>query len=157
MTRGFPEGLWSISRSLRQKGWPKVARVIKTLNWLIHKCLLPPEAKVGKNLVLEHHALGIVIHPQVEIGNNCRIYHHVTLAAESMIGSEHKIRIGDDVTIGAHAIVVARGNESLTIGDGAYIGAGSVVTKNIPAGEIWAGNPARFIRKASERNVWLKL
>lgn len=35
----------------------------------------------------------------------------------------------------------------VTIGEDAIVGAGSVVTKDIPAGEVWAGNPARFIRK----------
>jgi acetyltransferase-like isoleucine patch superfamily enzyme len=35
----------------------------------------------------------------------------------------------------------------LTIGEGALVGAGSVVTKDIPDGEIWVGNPARFLRK----------
>ncbi len=53
------------------------------------------------------------------------------------------IRICDGAFIGAHSIIL----KGVTIGEKAIIGAGSVVTKNIPACEIWAGNPARFIRK----------
>lgn len=53
------------------------------------------------------------------------------------------INIGDDVFIGANSIVL----KGVTIGDRAIIGAGSVVTKAVPADEIWAGNPARFIKK----------
>lgn len=49
------------------------------------------------------------------------------------------IRIGDDVWIGAGAIVLG----GVTIGDGAVIGAGAVVTHDVPAGERWAGVPAR--------------
>lgn len=51
--------------------------------------------------------------------------------------------IGNDVWIGDRAIIKA----GVTIGDGAVIGMGSVVTKNVGAYEIWGGNPARFIRK----------
>ena len=53
------------------------------------------------------------------------------------------ITIGNDVFIGANSIVL----KGVTIGDRSIIGAGSVVTKNIPPDEIWAGNPAKFIRK----------
>lgn len=141
-----PEQLWSLSRGLYQRGFKLPARLIKTLNWLIHKCLLPFEAKVGKDILLEHYALGIVIHPQVEIGDRCRIYHHVSLAAESWIGSPHKIILGNDVVIGAHSIIVARPNTTLRVGDGSILGAGSVLTKDIPPNEVWAGNPARKIR-----------
>ena len=140
-----PERLWALSRCLHRRGWLFPARIVKTWNYVIHKCLLPAEAEVGDGISLEHYGLGIVIHPQVKIGNRCQIYHHVTLAAESVIGSEHFIILGNDVTIGAHSIVVARSNTSLTIGDGAVLGAGSVLTKSIPAGEVWAGNPARAI------------
>jgi len=52
------------------------------------------------------------------------------------------IVIGDDVLIGANSIIL----KGATIGDRSIIGAGSVVTQNIPPDEIWAGNPARFIR-----------
>ncbi len=139
----LPERLWSIGRSCHRRGWRPLARIATGLNWLIHKCLLPSSAQVGAGLILEHHALGIVVHPQVTIGDHCRIYHHVTLASESAIGSATGIHIGNRVTIGAHSIVIARSNQNLTIGDGATVGAGSVVTHDIPPGEVWAGNPAR--------------
>ena len=51
--------------------------------------------------------------------------------------------VGCRVSIGTNATILG----GLTIGDDAMIGAGSVVTKDIPAGEIWAGNPARFLKK----------
>ena len=55
------------------------------------------------------------------------------------------VRIGNDVFIGAGSFVL----KGVSIGDRAIIGAGSVVTKNVPADEIWAGNPARFIKKVN--------
>jgi serine O-acetyltransferase len=143
-----PDRLWSLSRRLHRAGWPLVARAVKTLNYYLHGCLLPAEAEVGEGVILEHYALGIVMHPQVRIGSNCRVYHHVTLASESCIGSEFFIDLEDNVTIGAHSIVIARPNSTLRIGKGAVVGAGSVVTKDVPAGEVWAGNPARMLRRA---------
>lgn len=53
------------------------------------------------------------------------------------------VKIGNNVFIGARTIIC----NSISIGDGAVVGAGSVVTKDIPENEIWAGNPAKFIRK----------
>lgn len=53
------------------------------------------------------------------------------------------IVIKDNVFIGAYSFIL----KGVTVGENAIIGAGSVVTKNIPSGEIWAGNPAKFIRK----------
>lgn len=53
------------------------------------------------------------------------------------------VTIGNDVFIGAHCIIL----KGVSIGDNSIIGAGSVVTKSIPSGEIWAGNPAHFIKK----------
>lgn len=53
------------------------------------------------------------------------------------------IHIGKSVFIGGHVIIL----KGVVIGDGAVIGAGSVVTKSVPAGEIWAGNPAKFVGK----------
>ena len=55
--------------------------------------------------------------------------------------------IKDHAFIGAHAIIL----KGVTIGEGSVIGAGSVVTKSVPDGEIWAGNPAVFIRKVETK------
>ena len=146
MSQRAPERLWAISRALFRRNHPLAARAVKTLNWAIHKCLLPAEAVVGEGVILEHHALGIVMHPQVTIGDGCRIYHHVTLAAECCIGSEHRIVLGRGVIIGAHSIVIAREGHSLRIGDRSVLGAGSVLTSDVPPDQVWAGNPAHFIR-----------
>jgi serine O-acetyltransferase len=146
-----PDKLWALSRRLHRAGWPLLARGVKTLNYYLHGCLLPAEAEVGEGLSLEHYALGVVMHPQVKIGDRCRIYHHVTLAAESRIGSDHFIILEDGVTIGAHSIVIARANSTLRIGKGSVVGANAVVTKDVPAGEVWAGNPARLLRKVGGR------
>ena len=53
------------------------------------------------------------------------------------------VTIDDGAFIGAHSIIL----KGVTVGKGSVIGAGSIVTKSIPDGEIWAGNPAKFIRK----------
>jgi acetyltransferase-like isoleucine patch superfamily enzyme len=52
------------------------------------------------------------------------------------------ISIEDDVWIGANVIIL----KGITVGRGSVIGAGSVVTRSIPPGQIWVGNPARFVR-----------
>lgn len=63
--------------------------------------------------------------------------------AENEFDWKERTCIGNDVWIGVRATILS----GLTIGDGAVIGGGSVVTKNVGPYEIWAGNPARFIRK----------
>ena len=64
-----------------------------------------------------------------------------------------RTKIGADVWIGVNAII----KSGVTIGDGAVIGAGSVVTKDIPAYEIWAGNPAHKIRDRFPEDIKKRL
>ncbi|NLV41184.1 MAG: N-acetyltransferase [Candidatus Hydrogenedentes bacterium] len=56
------------------------------------------------------------------------------------------VHVGDRASIGSSVTVLC----GVTIGEGAMVGAGSVVTKSVPPGELWAGSPARFLRRAPD-------
>lgn len=79
-------------------------------------------------------------------GPNVSIYtaaHPLTFSQrKANIGTGAPVRIGNGVWIGGNSVILG----GVTIGDRAVIGAGSVVTHDIPPDEIWAGNPARFLR-----------
>jgi acetyltransferase-like isoleucine patch superfamily enzyme len=97
----------------------------------------------------------IRIGSHVQIGGGCKIYDtdFHSLNYEERISSpdpgivSRPVVICDGAFIGAHSIIL----KGVTIGERSVVGAGSVVTKSIPDGEIWAGNPARFIRKLETR------
>ena len=107
---------------------------------------------VGMSSTAIHCNLSIRIGNNVRIGGNTVIYDtdFHSLNIESRIGERESIAnvlrkevvIGDNVFIGAHCTIL----KGVTIGDNSIVGAGAVVAKSIPPNEIWAGNPARFIR-----------
>lgn len=91
-------------------------------------------------------------HPEnIEIGDYCAVIMRCILLNTHYVvprGKYHdyeygKIKIGNNVFLGANTIIT----KSVTIGDNVIVGAGSIVTKDIPSNEIWAGVPARFIKK----------
>lgn len=99
---------------------------------------IPFSTKIGRELTL-FHPYGIIIHPNVEIGERCIIFQNVT------IGMAHAKtpKIGNDVCIGAGAIVIG----GIIVGNNVNIGAGAVVTKDIPDNCTVVGNPAKIIKK----------
>lgn len=109
---------------------------------------------IGNNVGISNSAIvamqEVTIGDDVFIGGNCKIYDHdfhSIYYTDRMNGDINvkadKIHIKKGAFIGGHVIVL----KGVTIGEYSVVGAGSVVTKNIPNGELWAGNPARFIRK----------
>ena len=140
-----PATLWWLSCEAYKKRWTFIARLLKMLNFILFKAILPYQADIQRDIRLDHYGLGIVIHPNITIGHRVRIYHQVTLAAETWVGSEYRIFIGDDVTIGAGAIIIGRTNQSLFIANQARIGAGSVVTRDVAFGQTVVGSPARTV------------
>lgn len=103
-----------------------------------------------KMAIGEHPTRKIVsVHPafySVNKGHYCTFVRKQKFDEYKYVDGKFNFVIGNDVWIGSDVLLL----EGHTIGDGAIIGAGSVVTKDIPPYEIWAGAPARFIRKRFE-------
>lgn len=83
---------------------------------------------------------GCKIGPHVNVGHSSILGKNVLICGHATIGGSCKI--GDNVTIWMNASIA----NSVEIGDDAVIGMGAVVLENVPAEEVWAGNPARRIR-----------
>lgn len=111
---------------------------------------LPVEVKLGKNVKFPHNSIGTVIHPYTEIKNNVIIYQNVTLGRADIYNTYDKsnmkgIILEDGAIICAGAKVLCK-DGVLVIGKNSIIGANCVITKSVEDNEIWAGNPAKFIK-----------
>lgn len=130
-----------ITSLLPFRGTPGLRRIVREVLYL-YGCDIPPQVKFGKNVHIAHRGLGLVIYPKVTIGDDVTIYHGVTIGRALRSGEIGETVIGDGVTISTGAVIMI-GPAGRKIGAGAIIGANAVVTKDVPAGEVWGGVPAR--------------
>lgn len=135
---------------LRKRHAYWLARRIKNVNSILYHNSLGSGAEVGDDLYLGHHGLGVVVSNNVVVGDRVKIWQGVTLAVRATASSSPRIVIGDDVEIGANAVVVTPRGAGLTIGAGAKIGAGAVVVHDVPADTTVVGNPARVVRRRAQ-------
>ena len=133
-------------------------------------CVVFPKAKIGENCNICCHCLienDVIIGNNVTVKSGVQIWDGIELEDDVMIGSNVtftndmyprsknknwkllRTRVCKGATVGAGSTLLP----GLTIGEKAMIGAGSVVTKDVPAGELWVGNPARFVKKVEELNI----
>jgi serine O-acetyltransferase len=96
---------------------------------------LPFEASVGRRVVFEHQH-GIVVHGNSVIGDDCIIRQGCTLGVKNMGRLQDAPTLGNNVSLGAGAVVLG----AVTVGSDCTIGANSVITKNIPSGVTVVGN-----------------
>lgn len=104
-------------------------------------CVVMPNVSISSNTHIGRCGLimvGATIGHDNEIGEFCHV------AAQACVGA--KLKVGKGVHFGLNCTV----RENLTIGDYATIGMGAVLTKNVGEKEIWAGNPAKFLRMAED-------
>lgn len=106
----------------------------------------PAQIEVGRNLTIAHRGTGTVLHPYSVIGDDVTIYHGVTIGRARLDGQPTgHTYIGDRAILCAGAVILT-GIEDRYIGEGAVIGANAVVTADVPAWEVWGGQPAKRIR-----------
>jgi len=99
-----------------------------------------PGAKIGRRFFIDH-GMGVVIGETAEIGNDVLIYQGVVLGGTTLQKKKRHPTIGNNVVIGSAAILLG----PITVGDGARIGANSVVVGSVPPGAIVVGVPGRVV------------
>ena len=105
-----------------------------------------PGAKIGRRLVIDH-GMGIVIGETAEVGDDCLIYHGVTLGGTGKDQGKRHPTIGNNVLLSTGSKVLGH----FKVGDGARIAANAVVLKEIPENATAVGVPARVVRIAGEK------
>lgn len=112
------------------------------------------KAVIGRNCKISSHSFiceGVVIEDNVFIGHNVTFINDRFPRATCPAGKPQTeadwvvipTRVGENASVGSSVTIMC----GVTIGRDAVVGAGSLVLSDIPAGEVWAGNPARFLRK----------
>jgi serine O-acetyltransferase len=103
-----------------------------------------PGATIGRRVFIDH-GMGVVIGETAQIGDDCTLYHGVTLGGVSWNKGKRHPTLGKGVVIGAGAKILG----PFTVGDGAKVGSNSVVVKAVPPGATVVGIPARVVEHSS--------
>lgn len=117
-----------------------IAQMLRGCVRIIFSADVPPQMQIGKGTVFPHDALGCVFHLDVKIGKNCKILHGVTMGGRA--GHKGLPIIGDNVVIGTHAQLIG----NVKIGNNSIVGAGAIVTHDVPDNVVVVGNPARILK-----------
>ena len=119
-----------------------IAELISYLSRLTSGIEIHPGAIIGKRLFIDH-GMGIVIGETTTIGDNCTIYHGVTLGGTGKDKYKRHPDLGNNVIIGCGAKVLG----PIKIGNNVKIGANAVVLKNIPDNSTVVGIPGQILNK----------
>ena len=117
-----------------------LARFIAYLARSVTGIEIHPGAIIGRRVFIDH-GMGVVIGETAEIGDDCTLYHGVTLGGTSWNKGKRHPTLEKGVVVGAGAKILG----PLTIGEGAKIGSNAVVVKDVPKGATAVGIPARIL------------
>ena len=131
---------YRICRWLFLKRIPIIHLIIQRFIEITTGISLPPEAKIGKGLLIMHFG-GIIINSDVSMGDFCTIGHGVTIGNKRPGGTSPKI--GNNVYLCAGAKVLGE----IAIGDNSIVGANAVVLESFPENSVVGGVPAKLIKK----------
>jgi serine O-acetyltransferase len=135
---------YRVAHWLWQRRWHLAGRLVSHVGRMLTGIEIHPGARIGKRLFIDH-GMGVVIGETAEIGDDCTLYHAVTLGgtrpSREQGGQKRHPTIGNDVIVGSGAQVLG----PIRVGDGARIGSAAVVVKEVPDGATMVGNPARQV------------
>jgi len=132
------------------KGLVVLGRFLSHLGKMLTGIEIHPGATIGRRLFIDH-GTGVVVGETAVIGDDCTLYHGVTLGGTSLLRGKRHPTLGDGVIIGAGAHVLG----AITVGDGARVGANSVVLSDVPPGVTMVGIPARIAGGCSKGKEFL--
>jgi serine O-acetyltransferase len=129
-----------VTRSLWNAGFKWLARVLSNVARWFTGIEIHPGAQIGSRFFIDH-GMGVVIGETAVIGDDCTLYHGVTLGGTSWQKGKRHPTLGRDVVVGAGAKVLG----PIEIGDGSRIGSNSVVVKSVSAGTTVVGVPGHVV------------
>ncbi len=129
-----------VAHCLYQNQFYFLSRFVSEFSRWLTGIEIHPGAKIARRLVIDH-GIGVVIGETAQIGDDCIIFHGVTLGGVKFDPVKRHPTIGNRVLIGAGAKILG----PIQLGDNCRIGANAVVTKNIPDGSIVVGPRAEIL------------
>jgi serine O-acetyltransferase len=146
--------VWSHRLAHRLWRWrlKLIARVLSQITRLLTGIEIHPGANIGERFFIDH-GMGVVIGETAEIGNDCTLYHGVTLGGTTWEKQKRHPTLGKGVVVGAGAKILG----PITIGDNARVGCNSVVVKDVPAGATVVGIPGRIVTPKDDADLHKRL
>ncbi len=135
-----------VSHTLWQKGLKWLARILSNIARFFTGIEIHPAAVIGQRFFIDH-GMGVVIGETAEIGNDCTLYHGVTLGGTTWQQGKRHPTLKNDVIIGAGAKILG----PITLASGVRVGSNAVVVKDVPENMTIVGIPGRIVQRRTSQ------
>lgn len=137
---------YRLGHGLWKRNFFFLARLVSHLGRFFTGIEIHPGAKIGRGFFIDH-GMGVVIGETAEIGENCTLYHGVTLGGTSWAKEKRHPTLGNNVVVGSGAKILG----PFKVGDNSKIGSNSVVVKEVPPNSTVVGVPGRIVMTEGQK------